>query len=78
MRSRSSLLALAVAAALPPAASMIAEQVANGYLGKDTSFAAADLPEVSALRAFVAGDAKAISYVDTSAVDGSVRAVLKL
>lgn len=102
-----------------PAASMTAEQVANVYLGKDTSFAPADQPEASAVRggfytkvagkdaaqvkaiwarliftgkvqppkelksdadvkAFVAGDAKAIGYVDASAVDGSVKAVLKL
>ncbi|MGH8174699.1 MAG: hypothetical protein ACREV5_00375 [Steroidobacter sp.] len=30
------------------------------------------------VKAFVAGDAKAIGYVDSSAVDGSVKAVLKL
>jgi DNA-binding transcriptional LysR family regulator len=33
-----------------PAASMTAEQVANIYLGKDTSFAPVDLPESSAVR----------------------------
>ena len=30
------------------------------------------------VKAFVAGDPKAIGYVDSSAVDGSVKAVLKL
>jgi len=100
-----------------PAASMTAEQVANIYLGKDTSFAPVDLPESSAVRnefyqkvagkdsaqvkaiwarliftgktqppkevgnsadavKQVAGSDKGIAYVEKSAVDGSVKAVL--
>jgi ABC-type phosphate transport system substrate-binding protein len=100
-----------------PAASMTAEQVANVYLGKDASFAPADLPESASQRnefytkvagkdsaqvkaiwarlvftgktqppkeigssadavKFVAGNDKAIAYVDKGAVDGSVKAVL--
>ena len=99
------------------AASMTAEQVANVYLGKDTSFAPVDLPESSALRGefyqkvagkdaaqvkaiwarliftgkvqppkevgssadavkAVAGNPKGIAYVEKSAVDSSVKAVL--
>jgi ABC-type phosphate transport system substrate-binding protein len=100
-----------------PAASMTAEQVANVYLGKDASFAPADLPESASQRnefytkvagkdsaqvkaiwarlvftgktqppkeigssadavKFVAGNDKAIAYVEKGAVDGSVKAVL--
>jgi ABC-type phosphate transport system substrate-binding protein len=100
-----------------PAASMTPEQVANVYLGKDASFAPADLPESASQRnefytkvagkdsaqvkaiwarlvftgktqppkeigssadavKFVAGNDKAIAYVDKGAVDGSVKAVL--
>lgn len=98
------------------AASMTSEQVANVYLGKDNSFAPADLADsaernefyskvagkdlaqVKAIWArlvftgktqppkefgssadavkFVAGNEKGIAYVDKSAVDGSVKAVL--
>lgn len=101
------------------AANMTAEQVANVYLGKDTSYAAVDLPESAALREEfykkvagkdsaqvktiwarliftgkvqppkevgsatdavkqVAGNDKAIAYVDKSAVDASVKPVLTL
>ena len=100
-----------------PAASMTAEQVANIYLGKDTSFAPVDLPESNAVRGEfyqkvagkdsaqdkailarliftgktqppkevgssadavkqVASNDKGIAYVEKSAVDGSVKAVL--
>lgn len=101
------------------AANMTAEQVANVYLGKDTSFAPVDLPESAAAREEFykkvagkdsaqvkaiwarliftgkvqppkevgnAGDAvkqvasndKGIAYVEKSAVDASVKAVLTL
>jgi ABC-type phosphate transport system substrate-binding protein len=99
------------------AASMTADQVANIYLGKDGSFAPADLPESAATRAdfykkvagkdsaqvkalwarlvftgkmqppkefssssdalkYVAGNDKGIAYVEKSAVDSTVKAVL--
>lgn len=102
-----------------PAASMTADQVANIYLGKDTSLAPVDLPESAGQRGEfytkvagkdsaqvkaiwarlvftgktqppkevgssadavkqVAGNDKGIAYVDKSAVDGSVKAVLTL
>lgn len=100
-----------------PATSMTAEQVANVFLGKDSSFTPADLPESATQRnefytkvagkdsaqikaiwarlvftgktqppkevgssadavKFVASNPKGIAYVEKSAVDASVKAVL--
>ena len=102
-----------------PAAAMSPEQIANVYLGKDSSFAPLDLPESATLRQEfykkvagkdaaqlkamwarliftgkaqppkqvgnsaeavkqVAGNDRAIAYVDRSAVDASVKAVLRI
>jgi ABC-type phosphate transport system substrate-binding protein len=102
-----------------PAASMTAEQIANVYLGKDSSLAPLDLPESAALRnefykkvagkdaaqvktmwarliftgkaqpprqvdsaadavRYVADNDRGIAYVERSALDASVKAVLTI
>ena len=102
-----------------PAAALSADQVANVYLGKDSSFTPLDLPESAPLRGefykkiagkdaaqlkamwarliftgkaqppkqvgssaeavkHVAGNDRAIAYVDKSAVDASVKTVLRI